>query len=134
MQNAGNQLKDKIKKLKITQEEAARRLGIVRGTLQVWLKKRSFNDQTLKLIRDNLDIVIDNPSEEISEESAAELSKVLEEGFTAKLLNLIQTGELYPKIQVRNLQDDLAEAKKNEGRMEEQIRMLEEELRRLKNK
>ena len=98
----------------------------------MWIKKERLPEYVARDLKDILGISIENPSETISEESDAELSKVLKEGFTEKLINLIETSELYPKMQIKKLLDDLAEAKKNEGRMEEQIRMLEEELRKLR--
>lgn len=52
----GNQLKYEIKKLNITQDEAAKKLGITRQTLGMWLKYAELDNMTMQLVTAKLGI------------------------------------------------------------------------------
>lgn len=121
MQNAGYQLRQELKKMKLTQVDAAQRLGIARETLILWLKKDTFSKNQIESIKEELGIIIQNPTE------TDIFSASLEKGFAAKLLDLIQRGELYPKQMVAQLKEELAEAQRKIGMLEEKIRHLEEQ-------
>lgn len=71
----GNQLKYEIKKLEITQEEAAARLGITRQTLGIWLKYAELDDMTVQLVTAKLGI---SESSAMSEKST-NFAKVIAE-------------------------------------------------------
>lgn len=71
----GNQLKFEIKKLEMTQEEAATRLGVTRQTLGMWLKYAELDDMTMQLVTAKLGI---NESSTLSEKST-NFAKVIAE-------------------------------------------------------
>lgn len=122
MEHAGNKLRIEIKKRGIRQEDVAKKLGISRNSLQYWMKRPVLSEEFLSSLKEKLSIEIENPI----------TPQTLEAGFADKLLELIQSGELYPKSFVRKLQNDLAEAQKYAGKMEEQVRLLSEELRKVR--
>lgn len=70
----GNQLKFEIKKLELTQEEAASRLGITRQTLGVWFKYAEIDDMTMQLVSAKLGI-----SESSIQTTSTNSSKVIAE-------------------------------------------------------
>ena len=122
MEHAGNKFRIEIKKRGFKQDDVAKKLGISRNSLQYWMRRPILSDEFLRSIKENLNIEIENPI----------TTQTLEAGFADKLLELIQSGELYPKSFVRKLQNDLAEAQKYAGKMEEQVRLLSEELRKVR--
>lgn len=122
MEHTGNKLRTELKKKGLKQDDAAEKLGISRTSLHYWLNRPVLNETFLQNVKNKLGIELENSI----------TPQVLEAGFADKLLELIQSGELYPKSFVRKLQNDLAEAQKYAGKMEEQVRLLSEELRKVR--
>ena len=117
MEHAGNKLRIELKKKGLRQEDVAKKLGISRNSLQYWMGRPVLSDEFLVNVKEILGIEIENPI----------TPQVLEAGFADKLLELIQSGELYPRSFVRKLQNDLAEAQKLIGKLEaENTRLLSE--------
>lgn len=119
MQSAGYQLRQEIKKMGMTQVEAAQKLGIARETLISWMRRDSFSKNQIECIKEELGIIIQNP------DNTDTMMNALEKGFAIKLLEQIQQGNIYPRQMVDRLKSDLAEAQKRIGELEEKIRWLE---------
>lgn len=119
MQSAGYQLRQEIKKMGMTQVEAAQKLGIARETLISWMRRDSFSKNQIECIKEELGIIIQNP------DNTDTMMNALEKGFAIKLLEQIQQGNIYPRQMVDRLKSDLAEAQKHIGELEEKIRWLE---------
>lgn len=62
MEHAGNQLKKAIKERGLTQEQAAERLGITRQTIGQWIKRPTFDANTLHEIGSKLGIELEPES------------------------------------------------------------------------
>lgn len=72
----GNQLKVEIRKLNMTQAEAAKRLGITRQTLSLWFKYAKIDESVLHLVAANLDInLLDH------EEPQIDVNRQLQENY-----------------------------------------------------
>lgn len=60
----GDQLKIEIKKLGLTQNEAANKIGVSRQTLSIWMRLAIIDEGTVELVKTKLNIMSDpnNPT------------------------------------------------------------------------
>lgn len=64
METFGNQLKEAIKEIGLTQEEAANRLGITRQTIGQWFKRAVFDANTLHDVKSKLGVDLEKSKDQ----------------------------------------------------------------------
>lgn len=75
----GNQLRIEIKKLNITQEEAANALGVTRRTLQNWFELEEIDANISQKVKEKLNITDEEPTQISSVNDLVELIRSQQE-------------------------------------------------------
>lgn len=146
----GKQLKISIKKKGLTQQEAAKILGVSRQTFNSWCKLMDLPEDMIRNVKTFLDVdleadeaeMLKNPAENLVNSTKdstfipnsysgltdEQIEKEIEDVIMKKLLKMYQDGLIYSAASVKEYQQQIAELMNENARLGVEVDRLHQQL------